>query len=393
MNRDPARLSIDALQSTFIEIEFPEYQREPDIWSRDQKQRLIDSILRRFDISSVYLYRREDGGLECIDGRQRLNAIMSFLHANPADVKDDGFPLKLENEISSGLLTEFDQLQNVTYDQIKDYEKHLDPSLHQSAQAALQSLLQYEISTIYLSGAKDEEEFNLQFLRLNLGALINAGEKLHAMVGAMWKVIFESEDVGKHSFFDSVHIPTRRYGKELTAAQVLLQAFALRKTNDFARGRHIDLQSFVKRYAEIGTEDQQIVDEVASTLDALQDGAEAAKDHLRNRAVTVSLVILALRKNVAAGSLPATRFWEFATTFMQMLRWQVAKMRDPNLTSDREYADLVEFQRHLTQASVEKPAVAKRDQILQSNLDQWLRDGHLVGDADYQERTGAPPGP
>src|SRR2546427_5859662 len=106
MDRKSTILSIADLQSQFIDIDFPEYQREPDIWSRDQKQRLIDSILRRFDIASVYLYRRDDGGLECIDGRQRLNAIMSFLHANPADEKDDGFPLKLENEISSGLATE-----------------------------------------------------------------------------------------------------------------------------------------------------------------------------------------------------------------------------------------------------------------------------------------------
>ena len=76
----------------FVDIEFPEYQREPDIWSRDQKQRLLDSILRRFDISSVYFYRREDNGLECIDGRQRINAIMSFLEENEADGQTMAFP-------------------------------------------------------------------------------------------------------------------------------------------------------------------------------------------------------------------------------------------------------------------------------------------------------------
>ena len=83
------------------DIEFPEYQREPDVWNREQKQRLIDSILREFDISSIYFYRKEDDSLECIDGRQRLNAIMSFLGRNVADNEDNGFPLRFHNEIAS----------------------------------------------------------------------------------------------------------------------------------------------------------------------------------------------------------------------------------------------------------------------------------------------------
>jgi hypothetical protein len=49
--------SIDKLRRKFAEINFPEYQREPNVWSLDAKQRLIDSILREFDIASLYFYR------------------------------------------------------------------------------------------------------------------------------------------------------------------------------------------------------------------------------------------------------------------------------------------------------------------------------------------------
>ncbi len=52
-------------------IEFPEFQREPTIWRLDKKQRLIDSIFRGFDISSIYLCKREDGKYDCIDGQQK----------------------------------------------------------------------------------------------------------------------------------------------------------------------------------------------------------------------------------------------------------------------------------------------------------------------------------
>jgi len=41
-------------------------QREDNIWSRADKQRLIDSILRGFDIASFYFSEDGDGDLHCI---------------------------------------------------------------------------------------------------------------------------------------------------------------------------------------------------------------------------------------------------------------------------------------------------------------------------------------
>ena len=45
--------TIDQLVKNANIIDFPEFQREPSIWRLDKKQRLIDSILRGFDISSI----------------------------------------------------------------------------------------------------------------------------------------------------------------------------------------------------------------------------------------------------------------------------------------------------------------------------------------------------
>lgn len=389
MNREPTTFSVEELRRMFVDIEFPEYQREPDIWSRDQKQRLLDSILRRFDISSVYFYRRDDDGLECIDGRQRINAIMSFLEENDSDEADNGFPLKIENEISGGLQTEFDTLTEATFAQLEAHAEDSDSELSATADRAIRTILDYRITTVMLSGAADEEEFNLQFLRLNLGTLINSGEKLHAMIGAMRDVVFTSERIGKHPFLDFVRIPTRRYAKELTAAQVLLQAFSIRESDGFARARHLDLQRFVKEYAEIDPRDE-LIEELASTLDALRDGADDAGRFLRNRAVTVSLVLLAWERGVASNALSSTTFWDFTEAFMTRLRWQVEKMK--SFERDPEYPHLVDFQRDLTQASVEKPAITRRSEILRSNLEWWLENGQLLGDAEYKTRTGSEPG-
>ena len=69
--------TIKQLREYIDVIEFPEFQREPTVWKLDKKQLLIDSILRDFDISSIYIYEKENGGFDCIDGRQRINAIFS----------------------------------------------------------------------------------------------------------------------------------------------------------------------------------------------------------------------------------------------------------------------------------------------------------------------------
>ena len=49
--------SIADLNKEYLQINFPEYQREPNVWSRKAKQMLIDSIARKFDISSLYFLR------------------------------------------------------------------------------------------------------------------------------------------------------------------------------------------------------------------------------------------------------------------------------------------------------------------------------------------------
>lgn len=54
------------------------YQRKL-VWTLEEKQRLIESILKRYPIPAVLLAERADGNYEIIDGLQRLFAIMSFI--------------------------------------------------------------------------------------------------------------------------------------------------------------------------------------------------------------------------------------------------------------------------------------------------------------------------
>ena len=360
MERDPTTFTIKELKHEFPRIEFPEYQREPTVWSRDQKQRLIDSILRRFDIAAIYLYEREDQGWECIDGRQRLNAIMSFLGENPSD-DDNGFPLRIQNEIADDEEDDLGRLEGQTFEQLEGDDER--------------AILDYELIIVVLSGSHAPTEFNLQFLRLNLGTLINAGEKLHAMVGVMRDLLFDSDRLGKHPFLKQVGVPTRRYSRELIAAQLMLEASFKARTGDFTRARHFDLQRYLKKWAD--EEDPQ-TDAVAGTLDALEVNASDLAGELGNRAICVSVVLAAWELRIRQDTALAKEYADFVRVFLERLAAQVERMKQFNV--DPRYDYLVTFQRHLTQAAVEPLAITYRHRTLMDEFDRWRETGQLSGD-------------
>ena len=57
-----------------------DYQREK-IWSREDQEKLIDSIYQNIDIPKIYLARikgKENFEFECIDGKQRMATLLNF---------------------------------------------------------------------------------------------------------------------------------------------------------------------------------------------------------------------------------------------------------------------------------------------------------------------------
>ena len=110
----------------------------------------------------------------------------------------------------------------------------------------------------------------LQFTRLNLGTIINSGEKLHAMVGDLRNECFDG--MGKHSFLKGTSdIPTRRFAREQVAAQILAQIFSLHASGGFVRTRHFDLQGLFKRNSRLTSEQRELVERVTQLLDLVAE--------------------------------------------------------------------------------------------------------------------------
>jgi hypothetical protein len=228
MRKKTLAWTVRQLDKLYARINFPEYQREPNVWSRAAKQRLVDSMLRQFDIASLYVYDNGDGTFDCIDGRQRIGAIMSFLQKNKED-PDDGFDFKTLNEIFTDEAPPFRELDGVGYLEARTRAEQGD----ETAKRLINDFEHYELTVVQLSGSGRPEEFNLQFTRLNLGTIINSGEKLHAMVGDIRDICFG--ELGQHQFLEGVKIPTRRYSKEQVLAQILAQVFELKQSREYTR--------------------------------------------------------------------------------------------------------------------------------------------------------------
>ena len=389
---------VSELRQKIHKINFPEYQREPSIWHRSAKQRLIDSIVREFDIASVYFYDNGDDTWDCVDGRQRIAAIMSFLNENDHDTEDAGFPYKVMNEI-------YDDDQGYAFAPFngRSFSEINSAALAHDATAAgfVQALMEYKVTVVELFESARAEEFNLQFTRLNLGTIINSGEKLHAMVGELRDICFC--ELAENPFLASIDIPTRRFAREQLAAQVVAQVMAIEqaraadRVREFARVRHMDLQKLFKDNMQVSPETRTWVARIGLVMNLLAEQSNSGSfPVLRSRAIVLSLVLLAYTEDISnpADSNPADaeQVARFATQFVGRLRWLVSQLASGRGV-DETYLYLLEFQKHLTQASVEKPAVKARAECLEQAFEYWCEtDGHLPGDNEYrQNHSGAQP--
>ncbi|HZX48541.1 MAG: hypothetical protein A2Z47_05855 [Thermodesulfovibrio sp. RBG_19FT_COMBO_42_12] len=362
--------TIDELRKNINKIEYPEFQREPTVWRLDKKMRLIDSILRNFDISSIYFYKKEHGGYDCIDGRQRINAILSYLGINDSDEDHNNFILNVENEIYSdeGL---FDDVNDRKFDRLDDKWK--------------KKIWDYQLNIVFITDTENDEELNLLFLRLQIASVLNAGEKLHAMTGDMRDWIFH--EVVNHDFFKKINIPRRRYAKEQVAAQIALNAFSKRDNETFRRSRYVDLQDFFKQYNKFDKKDKYLISEIQKRMDMLSKYFGDKLTYISNRAIAVSVYLYASSLVDQKKEKDITLFAEFLVKLLKTMKWQIPK----SVQMSPAYYDLLKLQTNIAQAAGEKTAIEKRHAFIDKYFYHYKKEGAIIGDAEYKKETGQDP--
>lgn len=168
----------------------PDFQR-PAVWSIGQKQLLIDTILRGYDIPKLYWRKvsKAPEKYEVVDGQQRLRTIFEF-HAGE-------FALARDADDIDGVV-----VAKMNYaDLPEDLRLGFD---------------NYALDVIVLSDTS-EDEVREMFLRLQNGTTLKAQEKRNAMPGKMRTFI---KDIAKHPFFSRVGFSDSRFTYDLVAAQM-----------------------------------------------------------------------------------------------------------------------------------------------------------------------------
>lgn len=169
----------------------PDFQR-PAVWGLSQKQLLIDTILRDYDVPK--LYWRKTGAkpdtYDVVDGQQRLRAIWSFFN--------NEFKLPKDTDDIDG-----EKVATLSYTQLPD-----DLRIKFDT---------YNLNVVMLEDT-DEEEVREMFLRLQNGTTLKAQEKRNAYPGKMRDYV---RKLSNHEFFNKVGFTNNRFTYDLVAAQLI----------------------------------------------------------------------------------------------------------------------------------------------------------------------------
>ncbi len=168
------------------------YQRPNDAWSTEDKQCLIDTILKGEPLPIFFMnYKSNEKIFYIVDGQQRLTCIEQFYENK----------IKLNEKFSGKTLA------GQTFNRenpLRDDDKT--------------NFLSYELN-FHIMEDYDDERVRLIFSRLQRGKPLSLGERLNAKPGSIVELM---RDLAKHSFIEkSTGVAKNRYGVFPDTARIL----------------------------------------------------------------------------------------------------------------------------------------------------------------------------
>lgn len=320
-----------------------DYQREK-IWSREDQEMLIDSIIKNIDIPKLYLASvtdNENFDYECIDGKQRMATLLNFFKPEPP-----GEPLTVR---VAG--------ERYTYERLRTELPGLAKKIEN-----------YELSFVIYPEIEDEKFIREIFRRLQLGVRLNSGELLKTHTGAIRDFVYK--EMGSDApFLRHTNLSQKRFSRQFTLAQICINSFSRSETGEFVRARYDDLEDFFKEKYDLRVKDGNLVRirRVLSIMDK-RFGKEAQR--ISSRAVAVSAYLfveaLYLQKKVRLIS----KFVKFYCKLLDEIKDNLRLLSRFRQPENRRI--LEEFQKYISQASVEPYAIKRRDLFLKTAFQRYL---------------------
>lgn len=331
-----------------------DYQREK-IWSREDQEKLIDSIIQNIDIPKLYLAEiksRENFDYECIDGKQRMATFLSFF--------------KPDQEASSPLAVKVAG------------DKYTYKDLRSELPALAKKIDEYELSFVIYPQTDDEMFLREIFRRLQLGVRLNSGELLKSHMGTIRDFVYT--EMGKEPpFLRKTKLSEKRFSRQFTLAQICINSFSKHRSNDFVRARYEDLEDFFKENYALDEKDENL-NRIRAVLKVMEKGFGSRAESISSRAIAVSAYLFSEQLYMQKRQ---SQIEEFARFYEKLLREIKDNLK--LLTRFKPPANgtiLDDFQKYVSQASVESYAVKRRHLFLENAFEYFVNSktkGKIVG--------------
>jgi hypothetical protein len=314
------RRALDKIYKRRDRYEIPDWQRS-EVWTTEQKRRLIDTILRGWKLPKFYFQKTSESPDEydVVDGQQRLTAIWEFMDG---DLKLD------ETQAARFSGADYNSLPESLGDAFDDYEIEYDE----------------------ITDATDEEvkEF---FQRLQEGLPLTTSEKLNSVHSKLRDYCVST---AAHPFFsETTVISDKRYAHfDIMAKVVTIEIEGID-----AGLRYDDVKKVFQQNKGFSDESAAAL-RINDALAYLQESFPQAYALFRNRTIVQSVITLACHlKRAGLEPEKAPRLKDFIEFFLAELRKQV------ELGQNATEQDFIAFQRTVN-ANVKSGARTRQSILL-----------------------------
>ena len=313
----------------------PDFQR-PAVWSKAQKQLLMDTILRGYDIPKFYLREinssPEKYKYEVVDGQQRIRAIWGF--------QNNEYKLPQDTDPIDGV-----DVKNCDYQNLpEDLRLKLDT---------------YSLDIVVITDS-DEEEVREMFLRLQNGTTLKAQEKRNAMPGAMRDFV---KEMAGHKFFSNCKFENSRLTFDLVVAQMILLELEGGLTNI----KNADLNQMYSKNKEFDTncKEARRVKEVLTYL--LKAFPEKTPELERFSVISLYAIVSKLLN----GYIISERFEELRSWF---IGFEEYRRQQKDLSAEEQDRKIIEYQEKISHSTDAKESIESRHKFLLDKLFEAVPD-------------------
>jgi hypothetical protein len=334
-------------ESEIIKID-PEYQRKGDIWTKQKKQLLIDSILNDYDIPKLYFHAFTEKNINqtknnfryaIIDGRQRIEAIWQFIEGE--------FPISEDFEFFEDSSI---QLNKLKYEDLAiKFPK-------------LKIRFDSFVLPVILVETDDIDLIEDMFSRLNEAVPLNAAEKRNAIGGPMAKLIRELGN--KNFFINKVRFNNSRYQHREVAARLLFLIYSINKNKRILDTKKPYLDEMVKNYKENPENDPNPI--YYKTLEIMEEMERvfSDSDNLLSSQSSITVYFLVFKQAKENGTVKKLKRKMFEEFYSQLAENRILAEKD---ITKANY-DFLEFERLTQQGTNDATSIRERTRILSQFL-------------------------